>query len=70
MRLLHSETLQIHEFTDHEIPEYAILSHRWEKDEVTFHDMETGGGPEQGGLLEDTTVWRAGRQGRTGVLLD
>src|SRR2546421_10864345 len=49
MRLVHSKTLQIHEFTDHEIPEYAILSHRWEKEEVTFHDMETGVGPSKAG---------------------
>jgi hypothetical protein len=40
MRLLDSRTLAFHEF-DHEEsrPEYAILSHRWEEDEVTHKDM-------------------------------
>jgi hypothetical protein len=40
MRLLDSRTLTFHEF-DHEEsrPEYAILSHRWEDDEVTHKDM-------------------------------
>ncbi|KAF5365964.1 hypothetical protein D9758_006635 [Tetrapyrgos nigripes] len=39
MRLLDTNTFEIQEFyTD--IPPYAILSHTWEKDEVTFQDMQ------------------------------
>lgn len=38
MRLLHTETLQLME--PHSEPPYAILSHRWEKEEVTFEDMQ------------------------------
>ncbi|KAF5319845.1 hypothetical protein D9758_018804 [Tetrapyrgos nigripes] len=39
MRLLSTETLKLHEFyTD--IPPYAILSHTWEKEEVSFQDIQ------------------------------
>ena len=40
MRLLHAEFLCFEEFFDDEIPPYAILSHRWEGKEVTFHEFE------------------------------
>ncbi len=39
MMLIHSETLELEEFFDSSIPPYAILSHTWDKEEVTFHDM-------------------------------
>ncbi|KAF5368374.1 hypothetical protein D9758_002463 [Tetrapyrgos nigripes] len=39
MRLLNTETLQLHEFYS-DIPTYAILSHAWEREEVTFQDMQ------------------------------
>ncbi|KAF5340107.1 hypothetical protein D9758_013151 [Tetrapyrgos nigripes] len=39
MRLLNTKTLKLEEFfTD--IPPYAILSHTWEKEEVTFKDIQ------------------------------
>ncbi|KAF5344919.1 hypothetical protein D9758_011580 [Tetrapyrgos nigripes] len=39
MRLLNTETFQLQEYyTD--IPAYAILSHTWDKEEVTFRDMQ------------------------------
>ena len=38
MRLLHVDTLELHEFDD-KIPEYAILSHRWQDDEVSYKDV-------------------------------
>ncbi|KAE8363616.1 hypothetical protein BDV27DRAFT_145991 [Aspergillus caelatus] len=38
MRLIHTERLQLEEFAD-EIPPYAVLSHRWGKEEVTFQDI-------------------------------
>lgn len=41
MRLLHSTTLELTEFFDTGLPPYAILSHTWEKDEVTFQEMRT-----------------------------
>jgi hypothetical protein len=39
MRLLNTETLEILEFFGTSTPKYAILSHRWEEDEVTFQDV-------------------------------
>jgi hypothetical protein len=39
MRLLNASTKQLEEFYDDAIPPYAILSHTWEKDEVTFKDL-------------------------------
>jgi len=42
MRLVHSTTLELREFADNNIPAYAILSHTWGRDEVSFQDMQTG----------------------------
>lgn len=42
MHLLNMATQQLEFFLDGDIPSYAILSHRWGKDEVTFKDMENG----------------------------
>jgi len=42
MRLLDTETLQLLYFPDNEVPTYAILSHTWGKEEVTFEDLKTG----------------------------
>lgn len=39
MRLLHIETLELKEFFGEEVPPYAILSHRWDKSEVSFTEM-------------------------------
>jgi hypothetical protein len=42
MRLLNTTEITLEEFEGASIPEYAILSHRWEADEVAFQDMENG----------------------------
>ena len=42
MRLLNTTKITLEEFENDSIPEYAILSHRWELDEVSFQDMENG----------------------------
>ena len=42
MRLLHTTSLVLHEFFDSQIPEYAILSHRWGKNETTYKEMRKG----------------------------
>ena len=39
MRLLNVDTLELHEFFEEQIPPYSILSHRWGKDEVSYHDF-------------------------------
>ncbi|KAE9969984.1 hypothetical protein BLS_005126 [Venturia inaequalis] len=39
MRLLDTKDLSFHEFIGTEIPHYAILSHRWEGEEVSYKEM-------------------------------
>ncbi|OHE91069.1 hypothetical protein CORC01_13625 [Colletotrichum orchidophilum] len=39
MRLINVDTLQLEEFFDGNMPEYAILSHTWGKEEVSFRDL-------------------------------
>jgi hypothetical protein len=36
MRLLHTTKLELQQFFDDKIPKYAILSHRWEAEEVSL----------------------------------
>jgi len=38
MRLIDTKTIKLHEFTGN-IPYYAVLSHRWGDQEVTFEDL-------------------------------
>lgn len=39
MRLLNVQTLELEEFTGNNIPPYAILSHTWDTEEVTYRDV-------------------------------
>jgi hypothetical protein len=39
MRLLKTHPVEIRQFGDNDIPSYAILSHRWDEEEVTFQDI-------------------------------
>ena len=39
MRLLNTTSLKFAEFCEPDIPPYAILSHRWEAEEVTYQDV-------------------------------
>jgi len=39
MRLLHTKDLRIEQFPQNSIPKYAVLSHTWEEEEVTFQDI-------------------------------
>ena len=41
MRLLNTRTLTVEEFGGNQVPPYAILSHRWEAEEVTLQDIMT-----------------------------
>jgi len=54
MRLIDTATLELHEFFGKHAPLYAILSHRWEEDEVTFQDFRGGRGPEMRGWSKVT----------------
>ena len=42
MRLLHSTLLKLVEFMERDLPPYAILSHTWEMEEVSFQEMQSG----------------------------
>ncbi|THV00346.1 HET-domain-containing protein [Dendrothele bispora CBS 962.96] len=42
MRLINTMTLQVVEFLGIDVPPYAILSHTWGDEEVTFRDMMLG----------------------------
>ena len=41
MRLLNSSTKELKTFFEDNTPPYAILSHTWEQEEVTFQDLES-----------------------------
>ncbi|KAI6380301.1 hypothetical protein MCOR25_001729 [Pyricularia grisea] len=40
MRLIDTNTVEVVEFYDDEIPQYAILSHTWGTEEVSYQDMQ------------------------------
>jgi hypothetical protein len=42
MRLINTTTLQLEDFTLRDVPPYAILSHTWAEDEVSFQEMLAG----------------------------
>lgn len=42
MRLINVETYELEEFIGSQTPEYAILSHRWGPEEVSFQEWQTG----------------------------
>ena len=48
MRLLNATTLRLETFAPDEIPRYAILSHRWTDDEVSFQEIHTKAGQQKG----------------------
>jgi hypothetical protein len=43
MRLLHTKTKILKEFSGEDIPSYAILSHTWDSNEVKFEDIDRNG---------------------------
>lgn len=40
MRLINARTFALEEFLEDKVPPYAILSHTWEDEEVSFRDMQ------------------------------
>ncbi|KAF8854996.1 HET-domain-containing protein, partial [Acephala macrosclerotiorum] len=52
MRLLNTKTHTLHTFFGKAIPKYAILSHRWEDEEVLFQDLESGRGRKMPGYAK------------------
>jgi hypothetical protein len=49
MRLLNIETLQLASFDREPFPKYAILSHRWGDEEISFQELQAGSGAEKHG---------------------
>ncbi|KAK6085211.1 RecQ mediated genome instability protein Rmi1 [Seiridium cupressi] len=56
MRLLNSVTFELQEFVDNEIPTYAILSHTWGRDEVTFSELEAAAKAELGMMGDEVVI--------------
>jgi hypothetical protein len=52
MRLVNATSLKLEEFFDENLPRYAVLSHRWQVDEVTFQDMQNGTARTKAGFLK------------------
>ncbi|KAL6356894.1 hypothetical protein LRP88_10507 [Fusarium phalaenopsidis] len=50
MRLLNTTLLKLEYFVGDEIPKYAILSHRWEAEEILFEDVQTEQWPQKKGI--------------------
>jgi hypothetical protein len=44
MRLINTSTLTLDMFFGEVVPDYAILSHRWNDAEVSFQDLQNGEG--------------------------
>lgn len=42
MRLLHTDSLTFRDFFDEDTPPYAILSHRWGEEELSYQDFLDG----------------------------
>lgn len=63
MRLLDAKTLSLVEFYDEEsIPDNAILSHRWETDEVTFQEMAGRPSLTTQAKLEFQKIWHCAQR--------
>jgi hypothetical protein len=52
MRLLNTRTLELDEFIGDSIPEYVILSHTWESEEVSYQEMQAGVGKSKAGYAK------------------
>jgi hypothetical protein len=71
MRLLHTETLRLENFSNPVIPKYAILSHTWGNDEVLFEDMKNGTADQKAGYSKvHSCCSRAAADGYSYVWID
>ena len=52
MKLINTTTYLLSEFLDDSIPTYAILSHRWQEDEVSYQDIVAGKAREKKGWMK------------------
>ncbi|KAI1367501.1 HET-domain-containing protein [Xylaria arbuscula] len=71
MRLLNVRTRELKEFFGHKTPKYAILSHTWEEEEVTFEDLKHPQHQTKTGYYKiDQTCKIAAREGFDWVWVD
>ncbi|KAJ4317431.1 hypothetical protein N0V84_007337 [Fusarium piperis] len=71
MRLLEVNSRTLEDFTDETLVSYAILSHRWEDDEVSFQDLTHGTAPQRKGYQKiDNLCLLAKREGFSYVWID
>jgi len=66
MRLINTGTLELQDFTLKAIPRYAILSHTWGEDEVTFQGVLSRN-VLSGKGHEDPTILCLGKKERTRI---
>ncbi|KAG7050017.1 HET-domain-containing protein [Colletotrichum scovillei] len=62
MRLLHTTTFKLREFSGTETPPYGILSHTWGRNEFTFRDFQRAG--YRGGITKIDGMCRVARDQR------
>jgi hypothetical protein len=55
MRLINTKTCHLEQFLGSNVPKYAILSHRWGDDEVTFAEYGQSKTKEKAGYEKFTT---------------
>ncbi|KXH28424.1 HET domain-containing protein [Colletotrichum salicis] len=70
MRLLETTTLELSEFVEGHIPEYAILSHTWGDEEVLFRDLEKGPSAKVGWTKIQSACRIAREQGHSWIWID
>ncbi|KAI8720348.1 HET domain-containing protein [Fusarium sp. LHS14.1] len=70
MRLLNTTSLKLEYFVEDETPNYAILSHRWEAEEILFEDVQTEQWPQKKRCYEDQECLSPGSERWFRVHLD
>ncbi|KAJ4250190.1 hypothetical protein NW762_012005 [Fusarium torreyae] len=61
MRLVTTNNIELEFVDDDKVPEYAILSHTWEQEEVLFHDMGSGNAKNKKGYAKLESCCRVAR---------
>ncbi|KAF4949954.1 hypothetical protein FGADI_8555 [Fusarium gaditjirri] len=62
MRLVNTQTIQLEFLNDDNVPDYAILSHTWEQEEVLFHDMGRDSAKSKKGYAKLESCCRVARE--------
>lgn len=67
MRSIETTKLELVEFTEELVPRYAILSHRWEEDEVTLREMQALGRGKRFEAVSQTVIAIRSKKGSTKI---